>query len=103
MFVKKVFVIACKQTELVTDLRIFLCRHIFGVSKVKLFLSHHCLQVVDGVEHFEYPVQSEVEKESKFNAIDIKEVTYRPYRRVCILNKRHFYKYLNCVSSAECF
>uniref|UniRef100_A0A915PZN6 Uncharacterized protein n=1 Tax=Setaria digitata TaxID=48799 RepID=A0A915PZN6_9BILA len=36
-------------------------------------------------DYFQYPVQSDVEKDSKFSSIVLKGVTYRPYRRVCFL------------------
>ncbi|VBB34691.1 unnamed protein product, partial [Acanthocheilonema viteae] len=32
-------------------------------------------------DYFQYPVQSDVEKDSKFNSVILKGITYRPYRR----------------------
>ncbi|VDK51387.1 unnamed protein product [Gongylonema pulchrum] len=52
-------------------------------------------------EHFQYPVQSDVEKDSKFNSLVLKGVTYRPYRRVCILESDQFQHYIDLVSTAE--
>ncbi|VDK42151.1 unnamed protein product [Anisakis simplex] len=49
------------------------------------------------IRYFDYPVQSDVEKESKFNSIVINDVNYRPYRRVCFLNAQQFDHFIECV------
>ncbi|VDK81671.1 unnamed protein product [Litomosoides sigmodontis] len=33
-------------------------------------------------DYFQYPVQSDVEKDSKFNSVILNGITYRPYRRI---------------------
>uniref|UniRef100_A0A183BWZ4 Protein BCCIP homolog n=1 Tax=Globodera pallida TaxID=36090 RepID=A0A183BWZ4_GLOPA len=40
--------------------------------------------------HFQYPVESEIEKTSKFHSIQRDGRTYRPFRRVCLLNNDQF-------------
>uniref|UniRef100_A0A914H583 Protein BCCIP homolog n=1 Tax=Globodera rostochiensis TaxID=31243 RepID=A0A914H583_GLORO len=40
--------------------------------------------------HFQYPVESEIEKTSKFHSIQRGGRTYRPFRRVCLLNNDQF-------------
>uniref|UniRef100_A0A0R3RSP0 Protein BCCIP homolog n=1 Tax=Elaeophora elaphi TaxID=1147741 RepID=A0A0R3RSP0_9BILA len=51
-------------------------------------------------DFFQYPVQSDVEKDSKFSSVILKDITYRPYRRVCFLDSKTFYRYLELISSA---
>ncbi|EJW82289.1 hypothetical protein WUBG_06804 [Wuchereria bancrofti] len=57
----------------------------------------------DGLQfdYFQYPVQSDVEKDSKFSSVVREGVTYRPYRRVCFLDSSTFHRYIELVSSAE--
>ncbi|KAL3994324.1 p21-C-terminal region-binding family protein [Acanthocheilonema viteae] len=50
-------------------------------------------------DYFQYPVQSDVEKDSKFNSVILKGITYRPYRRVCLLDSNTFYRYVELVGS----
>ncbi|VDN07203.1 unnamed protein product [Thelazia callipaeda] len=52
-------------------------------------------------DYFQYPVQSDVEKDSKFNSIILKGVLFRPYRRVCFLENSTFRRYVEIVSSAD--
>uniref|UniRef100_A0A8R1TJX1 Uncharacterized protein n=1 Tax=Onchocerca volvulus TaxID=6282 RepID=A0A8R1TJX1_ONCVO len=50
---------------------------------------------------FQYPVQSDVEKDSKFGSVVLKGVIYRPYRRVCFLDNNTFHRYIELISSIE--
>ncbi|VDP12784.1 unnamed protein product [Onchocerca flexuosa] len=52
-------------------------------------------------DFFQYPVQSDVEKDSKFGSVVLKGVTYRPYRRVCFLDSNTFHRYIELISSIE--
>lgn len=52
-------------------------------------------------DYFQYPVHSEVEKESKFGSIVVGGVTYRPYRRICFLNNEQFKNFVDIVSNAK--
>ncbi|CAG9536249.1 unnamed protein product [Cercopithifilaria johnstoni] len=54
-------------------------------------------------DYFQYPVQSDVEKDSKFSSVILKGVTYRPYRRVCLLDSNTFYRYVELVGSVKSF
>uniref|UniRef100_A0A0N5APH2 Protein BCCIP homolog n=1 Tax=Syphacia muris TaxID=451379 RepID=A0A0N5APH2_9BILA len=51
------------------------------------------------VKFFQYPVYSDVEKDSKFNATVVHGVTFRPYRRVCIINHKLFDRFLRTVAN----
>lgn len=48
--------------------------------------------------YFQYNVEGDVEKDSKFSAIFIGGVAHRPYRRVTILTKDEFVKFIDLVS-----
>ncbi|MCP9261625.1 hypothetical protein DINM_004970 [Dirofilaria immitis] len=52
-------------------------------------------------DYFQYPVQSDVEKDSKFSSVVLKGIIYRPYRRVCLLDSNSFRQYIELVSSAK--
>ncbi|KAK6102975.1 p21-C-terminal region-binding family protein [Brugia pahangi] len=52
-------------------------------------------------DYFQYPVQSDVEKDSKFGSVVREGITYRPYRRVCFLDSSTFHRYIELVSSAD--
>uniref|UniRef100_A0AAF5PVH1 Uncharacterized protein n=1 Tax=Wuchereria bancrofti TaxID=6293 RepID=A0AAF5PVH1_WUCBA len=59
----------------------------------------------DGLQfdYFQYPVQSDVEKDSKFSSVVREGVTYRPYRRVCFLDSSTFHRYIELQISIEQF
>uniref|UniRef100_A0AC34R056 Protein BCCIP homolog n=1 Tax=Panagrolaimus sp. JU765 TaxID=591449 RepID=A0AC34R056_9BILA len=48
--------------------------------------------------YFQYNVEGDVEKDSKFSTIFIGGVAHRPYRRVTILTKDEFIKFVDLVS-----
>ncbi|MFH4984460.1 hypothetical protein AB6A40_011169 [Gnathostoma spinigerum] len=50
--------------------------------------------------YFQYPVQSEIERESKFSIITINGVNYRPFRRVSVLDREQFTVFVNLVSNS---
>ncbi|VDM25983.1 unnamed protein product [Toxocara canis] len=66
-----------------------------------LFSAHSSECDDDGVLYFQYPVQSDVEKESKFNSMIIKGTTYRPYRRVCLMDPEKFDRFLDLVNDQD--
>ena len=51
--------------------------------------------------HFQYPVESEVDKASKFHAIRRDGRVYRPYRRVCLLTEEQFLQFADTVAKAD--
>ncbi|CAD5231929.1 unnamed protein product [Bursaphelenchus xylophilus] len=50
--------------------------------------------------YFQYPVQSDVENTSKFAATKKDGITYRPFRKVCLLNKNQLLHFCDTVASA---
>uniref|UniRef100_A0A915A4Y9 Protein BCCIP homolog n=1 Tax=Parascaris univalens TaxID=6257 RepID=A0A915A4Y9_PARUN len=50
-------------------------------------------------DYFQYPVQSDVEKESKFNSTVVGGITYRPYRRVCLMDANRFSRFIDVASN----
>ncbi|EFO24603.2 hypothetical protein LOAG_03882 [Loa loa] len=52
-------------------------------------------------DYFQYPVHSDVEKDSKFSSVILEGVIYRPYRRVCFLDNSTFHRYIELVSLAK--
>uniref|UniRef100_A0A9J2PDS1 Protein BCCIP homolog n=1 Tax=Ascaris lumbricoides TaxID=6252 RepID=A0A9J2PDS1_ASCLU len=52
-----------------------------------------------GFDYFQYPVQSDVEKESKFNSTVVGGITYRPYRRVCLMDANRFSRFIDITSN----
>lgn len=49
-------------------------------------------------DYFQYPVHSEVEKESKFGSFVVSGVIFWPYRRICFLNNEQFKNFVDNVS-----
>ena len=47
--------------------------------------------------YFQYGVEGDVEKESKFHTVYVNGVAHRPFRRVSILTKEEFFKFMDLV------
>ncbi|VDD90238.1 unnamed protein product [Enterobius vermicularis] len=53
----------------------------------------------EDLQYFQYPVESDVEKGSKFSAFTLYGTNFRPYRRVCVMSRGVFDRFAKAVSS----